>query len=198
MVEVILRDDITKYKPKFLFGLTARQAIVYAIVFIVVAAEAYLLYFKMHLPLDMAGLVIVGSAAAIVVIGLRQRDGIYMTALLVPSIKYSQRATCTEHLQPELVIRTDIKPAYLQETEDNDLSCSEPKAHKQERKRDLREAKQETEFCSEEGICIKPSVAAQKRNIVCAPKKKSPLKKDQENPASKQKKHKKKGKKNQK
>lgn len=195
MVEVVLKDDITRYKPKFLFGLTARQAVVLAIGALIVAAEAYLLYFRLNLGLDVAGWVIVLSAATVVLIGLKQVDGVYMTKLLVPYLRYYFRPKVTEHVNPELTVHTDIPYQHVENApvvstenlskhEKKALEKAEKKAAR-ELKKDLKEAKCETEYVGEDGRCIKPTKAAKARNI-------TPIKKSKKEKPKKSKKSKKK------
>lgn len=147
MIEVILRDDITEYKPRHFFGMTTRQAAVLGVAGVAALLEGVAFYMLLGLPLQVGGIFIVATAAAVTFLGLGKKDGVYMTRQIVPMIRYYLRPDTAAHVMPEVV---------LPSREGEPLTLERQLA----RRRDLVEAVHETEFCDGEGRCVDRAEAA--------------------------------------
>lgn len=163
MVEIILRDDIAKYEPKFLFGMTKRQATVTALAILVSAAVGLALYKLLGVPLDVGGVAVVIIAAAIAVLGLHEKGGVYLTRSLPLTIRYRMRPECIPHACPELTIRGERAP--VDGSDERRQAKRQARLKGKCRAREARSARRETEFCDTEGRCIRPKQAAALRGV---------------------------------
>lgn len=173
MVEVVLRSDVSKYKPKFMFGMTMRGALTLALCLIAVAVEAYVLYGCLALPFDAAGYAIVATTAAIAALGMGTKDEIHLTKILAPTLRHALRPECTEHIPPELVIREHVPCEGDVAAADTAVGNHEPtvsKAEAKQARRERRQARRETELCDERGECLRPKAAAKARGVAPAKK----------------------------
>lgn len=177
MVEIVLRSDVSKYKPKFMFGMTMRGALTVALCLAATAIEAYLLYMRLELPFDIAGGVIVATTAVIAALGMGSMDGVPLTEVIGPALRHQMRPGCTEHIPPELVIREHVpyegEAVAPDADEDEEGAESDPKAAAKQARIERKErkgARRETEFCDKQGACIKPKTAAKARGIAPAKK----------------------------
>lgn len=180
MIEIILRDDITSYKAKPFFGMSGRQLLVLLIVCAVIAFEIWLLYFVLNVPTDIGGLFLVATGVGIGYVGLKEKDGIALTKLLIPEFRYRNRPVTAEHCPPDVAIYAPSNAELVPDPwiEKVEIKETDPKQAKKQAKLDHKLAKRDSEFIGADGECVSAKQARIERGI-------TPDKKSKKNKSSK-------------
>lgn len=138
MIEIILREDVSNYETKPLFGFSYRQAAAIASAALIAVGCWYFL--TPFVPADVVGILICVLGAACAAGFLVKIQGMYGTKRLPILIKYYTRPKTT--FTQNYVFRTHEQERVL------------TKREAREEKHALKQTKHESEFCSVDGSCV--------------------------------------------
>lgn len=138
MIEIIMREDVSNYETKPLFGFSYRQAAAIASAVIIAVGFWYCLT-PLGVPVEIVGFLICVFGAAVAAGFLVKIQGMYGTKRLPILLNY--------YMRPKTVFSQN---AMFKTSADKPLTKQELK----EKKRALKAVKRESEFCNSDGVCV--------------------------------------------
>ena len=142
MIEIILRDDVSKYETKPLFGFSYRQVLA----FVCAVAIGYVIWVglsALKVPYELIGLVIIAAAALVGACFMAKIQGMYGSKRLPILLDYRKRSKTVFAQNAVYKGKNKQKKMYVPET--GEVLKNTKKNMKQYRKA-AKQAKKETEF----------------------------------------------------